>query len=612
MRIPPGVMLMAAFCGAPALAQEKVFFGNLHSHTSYSDGSGLPGEAYDHARNAKLDFLALTEHNHAEAVGSDNIGIGLNHGLYNGSGPDSLISIAKDKTVDGQFVALYGQEFSTISTGNHLNVLDVGEVITVEKGRFDKLLDFLATRKDSDGKPCILMMNHPSDTLDILPKEYGRDDFNGVQDFVKRIGAGTRLIQIINGPGQVAGDGHAPARPDEQAYFKFLNMGFMIAPTADQDNHQKNWGTATPARTAIIAPDLSKKSLLDAIRQRHVYATQDPNLRAIIKVNGKLCGDIIPLLPAQTRLDITYEISDDDEPSADYTIKVFKDSVGLNPAALVDSFPAERDASGKVRGTIDDIVSSGTPQYFFFKVTQVDEDGQEQDVWTAPVWFQNGNEIVASSNENIGLVPPGSAEPAAIDPDLAVASRRSNSFHLSKGCLDAQQIKESNLVSGSEARRGRHLHPGCPRKEEPWKRSAPSGVLQPQAEQPRRPRKSFIRGGARASGPCIDEHALPSRARSAPPRRAVGDKSPPAWGSGMGLPRVQLVTPCRRIGLRKRRRSGARRRDPHRPTPPRPTRIAGLIRPRGPGRGPRGSSARPPARRARGSARPCRSARGMS
>ena len=40
---------------------EKVFFGNLHSHTSYSNGSGTPDEAYHHAREvAHLDFLAIT------------------------------------------------------------------------------------------------------------------------------------------------------------------------------------------------------------------------------------------------------------------------------------------------------------------------------------------------------------------------------------------------------------------------------------------------------------------------------------------------------------------------------------------------------------------------
>ncbi len=445
-----------------AQAQEKVFFGNLHSHTSYSEGYGTPREAYKHARDvAKLDFLALTEHNHAEAVGDDNKGIGLDHALYNGAGAESLISVAKAMTQDGAFVALYGQEFSTISSGNHVNVFDVGEVIGVPKGRFDELLRFLGDHKDSAGRPAVVMFNHPKNTLELLAREYGRDDFNGVQDWVKRMGAVTRLIQIINGPGQVGGDDHRPARPDEEAFRKFLNMGYKLAPTADQDNHKKNWGTATPARTAVVATELTKEKVLDALRHRHVYATEDKNLRVVIKVNGRLCGDVLPV-PASSNLTISYDIRDDDEPGVGYALEVFRDSVGGAPAHMAESFPIE----GQGAGTIEDLALGGGPQYLYFKIIQFNEDGDDDHAWTAPVWFQSGDEeaIVATTNENAGLVPPGSAEPAAIDSDLAVASRRSNSFHLSLDCLDAQLIKASNLVRGSEARQGRHLHPECPRR----------------------------------------------------------------------------------------------------------------------------------------------------
>ena len=56
------MLALALLLAAPQ--QPQVFFGNLHSHTSYSDGSGTPEEAYAHARDvAHLDFLAITEHN---------------------------------------------------------------------------------------------------------------------------------------------------------------------------------------------------------------------------------------------------------------------------------------------------------------------------------------------------------------------------------------------------------------------------------------------------------------------------------------------------------------------------------------------------------------------
>jgi len=177
------LFLAPALSGGPAsVQQEKVFFGNLHSHTSFSDGSGLPREAYLRARDiAKVDFLALTEHNHAEALGSDSVGIGKTPSLYNGPRPNSLIAVANSMTTNGRFVALYGQEYSTISSGNHTNIFDIGQVINVEKGRFDKLLDFLAVNKDSTGRPAVIMFNHPKNTLEIQPKEYGRDDFPSLE-----------------------------------------------------------------------------------------------------------------------------------------------------------------------------------------------------------------------------------------------------------------------------------------------------------------------------------------------------------------------------------------------------------------------------------------------
>src|SRR5213596_2053044 len=46
-------------------AEWKVYYGNLHSHTSASDGVDTASVAYAWARNqAHLNFLCLSEHNH--------------------------------------------------------------------------------------------------------------------------------------------------------------------------------------------------------------------------------------------------------------------------------------------------------------------------------------------------------------------------------------------------------------------------------------------------------------------------------------------------------------------------------------------------------------------
>jgi len=448
------LVLLLSFGGQIVNAQEKVFFGNLHSHTSYSDGLGTPKQAYTYARDvAKLDFIALTEHNHLAAMGTDNIGIAANHALYNGSDPNSLISNANAFTKNDQFIALYGQEFSTISSGNHTNVFDIGEVIDVAKGRFDLLDIFLQANKDTSGQTAILMFNHPQNTADLLPTEYGLDDFGGdpVQ-WLNGMGKYARLIQMINGPGQSPGTNLNSARPDETAFRKFLNLGFKLAPTADQDNHQKNWGNATNAGTGIIATSLTKANLLDAMRKRHVYATEDKNLSVIIKVNGSLCGDIIAPLPPPGELSITYSINDADEPNADYEIQVWRDAVGDEPAKMVSAVTTSAGS-----GQVEDVAFSGEAQYFYFKIIQKDEDGNEDRAWTAPVWFQNASDPLESLTTDVGTGPSASEA-------LFVASKKSEVYHISNECLDAKRIKPTNLVTGPDAKKGRRLHENCPRR----------------------------------------------------------------------------------------------------------------------------------------------------
>jgi hypothetical protein len=62
------VLAVVLLALSPARAEGpafKAYFGNLHAHTSVSDGIEQPKDAYEHARTkAKIDFLCLSEHNH--------------------------------------------------------------------------------------------------------------------------------------------------------------------------------------------------------------------------------------------------------------------------------------------------------------------------------------------------------------------------------------------------------------------------------------------------------------------------------------------------------------------------------------------------------------------
>jgi len=86
------------------------YFGNLHSHTAYSDGTGTPAEAFAWARDtAGFDFYAITDH--AEYLTPEEWeDIGASAELYNSP---------------GQFLALRGFEWS--HPDGHINVFDTSD-----------------------------------------------------------------------------------------------------------------------------------------------------------------------------------------------------------------------------------------------------------------------------------------------------------------------------------------------------------------------------------------------------------------------------------------------------------------------------------------------------
>jgi len=133
------------------------------------------------------------------------------------------------------------------------------------------------------------------------------------------------LFEMLNGPAMTKTSGNRSDEVMEADFDRYLLLGFHIAPTGDQDNHYMTWGTSTDSRTGIITDALTKPKVLAALRTRHAYATEDKNLRLIFKVNGHLCGDILPAPAAGTELQITYTILDDDEPDAAYRGTIWND-----------------------------------------------------------------------------------------------------------------------------------------------------------------------------------------------------------------------------------------------------------------------------------------------
>lgn len=167
-------------------------------------------------------------------------------------------------------------------------------------------------------------------------------------------------------------------------------------------------------------------------------------------VNGHLLGDRITPPPAvDAELDINYTLVDDDEHDASYEIQVWSGKIGAGPAQMVDAVSTNEVPLSGQPGLIEDIKYTGGAQYIFFKILQLQEDGNPNMVWTAPVWFES---------TEVSPGPPVEDETANF-----VASKRSSVYHVSSQCRDAQLIKPGNRITGPAAAQGRRKHEGCPR-----------------------------------------------------------------------------------------------------------------------------------------------------
>jgi len=225
------------------------YFGNLHGHTGYSDGELTPADAFEHARQAGLDILVVTDH--------------LEQMTFTPRWP-SCLDQAEEKNADGQFVAGCGFEYASfrsyVFTTGHLNVY-------FAEALFDPLeLDFRRFYQRLSGcERCVGQLNHPG-------AEPGMT-WNG---FEWSAAAEEQMALFeLNGSG-----------PTWDLYFQALDAGWRVGPQRNQDNHRADWGTANGHRSGFFLSELSREALREAMLARRVFATEDPNASIRLLAQG--------------------------------------------------------------------------------------------------------------------------------------------------------------------------------------------------------------------------------------------------------------------------------------------------------------------------------------
>ena len=365
------------------------YFGQLHSHTQYSDGAGSLDSALDYVKNlpenANVDFVAFTDHsNYFDSKNNPNVEAALyDTTLVKDSDPSHSWATYKNTVAAfnaanaGKMVAIAGFEMTWSGGPGHINTFNTPGIVSRNNTTLnDKTKDaglqaYYKLLSQTEGLDSISQFNHPGTT------------FGNFVDFAywdAVIDSRMYMVEVGNGEGQIGAGGYYPSY---EQYIMALDKGWHVAPTNNQDNHKGRWGNANDARDVILTDDFSESGIYAALRARRMYATEDKNLELDYTVNGNMMGSIIDV-PEK----LNFEISFNDPDRTDSIAKV---ELVVNSGKVAYTWDSAADLT---KGSVS-VELAPEYTYYFVRVTEGDGDLAV----TAPVWVGESLKLGISKAE---------------------------------------------------------------------------------------------------------------------------------------------------------------------------------------------------------------------
>ena len=353
------------------------YFGQLHSHTQYSDGSGTLDSALSYIRSlpdsANVQFVAFTDHsNYFDSKNAPNVEAALyDTTLVKDSDASHSWKTYKDTIAQfnednaGDMVAIGGFEMTWSGGPGHINTFNTPGIVSRNNSTLNnKTADagmkaYYALLSQAEGATSISQFNHPGTTF---------GNFKDFNYWDPVIDSRMYMVEVGNGEGQIGAGGYYPSY---EQYIMALDKGWHLAPTNNQDNHKGKWGNANDARDVILTDSFTEDGIYEAIRALRMYATEDKNLELTYTVNGLMMGSSITEVPDKLNIEVT--VNDPDASDSIAKVEVVANSGKV--AYTWDN--AAQLNSGKLSVTLDPSYS-----YYFIRVTQKDGDLAV----TSPVW----------------------------------------------------------------------------------------------------------------------------------------------------------------------------------------------------------------------------------
>jgi hypothetical protein len=393
----------------------NVYYGQLHSHSNNSDGSGSPDTAYQYARDtAGLDFFSLADHC---SYPYNTNPPGLSDSEYN-----NQKSVADSYNEDGVYTTFWGFEWTSDDTSwggpdtllgkGHITIINSPDHCDADDEATNDLNELVAWMSTRD---CVAFFNHPGEYG--YPDYFDHFDFNHT-DKIVGMELWNRNTDYYSKIDSAAG---------KRWYDEALDKDWYIGATGSQDNHSANWGTMNEWRMAILAPALTRADLYAAMQARRFYSTRDKNLVLSFTCNGAQMGSRIGIFDGS--LNVVIEASDGDN-------EVFSKIELLKNGSVIQTW-----TPNSTNPSVSTTVTGAQGDYFYVKVEQSGESG----------WRAISSPIFITSNSS-DVTPPTPDPmtwaqvpvPGGLDP-VVVTDKQENTNEM----YFAGNVSNADLIEGT-------------------------------------------------------------------------------------------------------------------------------------------------------------------
>jgi len=250
--------------------------GNLHTHTSRSDGDRPPEDSYRWYRDHGYAFVAVTDHNQLTP-------------------PESYRELERPG-----FVILHGEEVTMAVQGHpvHMNALCTKKVIgDVPDHALEKFPSIAAALRwgvaQVQAQGAVAMVNHPNFIWALKAEDIPNAH-------------GAQLLEIWSGHPYVHSDGDEHHPSEEVIWDDVLTRGENFAGVAVDDTHYigpHRDPAARPGRgwVEVFAKDASESAICDALSKGRLYASSGVRLRRIA-----VTAEALSVWPAQPGAQVVF------------------------------------------------------------------------------------------------------------------------------------------------------------------------------------------------------------------------------------------------------------------------------------------------------------------